>query len=374
MKIPPFIDKNFYSKCIEPFHGIYIVAHKSVSDDAIQRVNELLKLMLRSVSLTMIENLYNYHTNIFVIGKDQLLTELPEWRYMKGKLNDDGRKVDELRGYSGYGNVWVGEENLLRLESDKYPQDQNLFVREMAHIIQDYGLDDDQRSDVNDQFVKSVTRGGLWRGANAGKNEREYFAELSMWYFGYRGNIPVDDPFSDFPAKGKEALSAYDNDGYKLLDLLYSGQSISKVNYPMSRPQKEMHISKHYSELDGKKLRPDNSVITRSYLIFWNTTNTPLNVQWINYDGETVFMNEIAPKSRLIQPSFESHPFAVYYKLEDDLTDVLAGYFVVSKEPTVAAIHEMKKPSTKRVIPEIFFSFQNGAIPLSRSLRGHSII
>ena len=49
----------------------------------------------------------------------------------------------------------------------------------------------------------------------------EYFAELSMWYFGSHGEYV--DRENSFPAAGRQALKMYDEDGFRLLEKIYEG-------------------------------------------------------------------------------------------------------------------------------------------------------
>ena len=62
---------------------------------------------------------------------------------------------------------------------------------------------------------------GLWPGCYAMTNEAEFFAELSMWYFGSHGDMGKISPR---PASGKEWLERYDGKSYQLFDRLYRGE------------------------------------------------------------------------------------------------------------------------------------------------------
>ena len=56
---------------------------------------------------------------------------------------------------------------------------------------------------------------GLWKGAYAASNVSEFFAELTMWYFGTHGDLNMA---GIKPANGTEGLKAYDLDAFQLLD------------------------------------------------------------------------------------------------------------------------------------------------------------
>ena len=76
------------------------------------------------------------------------------------------------------------------------------------------------RRRIREQYHRSLEK-GLWSGAYAATNESEFFAELTMWYFGTRGDLHMTGPK---PADGPEGLKQYDPDAYALLDALYSGR------------------------------------------------------------------------------------------------------------------------------------------------------
>ncbi len=59
----------------------------------------------------------------------------------------------------------------------------------------------------------------------------EFFAELSMWYFGTHGDLHMKDPK---PENGPDGLKQYDPEAYKLFDDFYSGRMF--VNLPASPP------------------------------------------------------------------------------------------------------------------------------------------
>ena len=61
----------------------------------------------------------------------------------------------------------------------------------------------------------------MWKGAYAATNVSEYFAELTMWYFGTHGDLHMT---GQKPANGPQGLKAYDPEAYALLEDLYSGR------------------------------------------------------------------------------------------------------------------------------------------------------
>jgi hypothetical protein len=116
-----------------------------------------------------------------LLGKNQVTSDLPEYRHLKGKPFDGDLDVDQrTRGLGGL-LASCGEENLLRLAVDRYAG-RDICVHEFAHSILAHGLSDEVRHRIAAQYRQSTAR-GLWKSAYAASNDDEFFAGLSMWYF-----------------------------------------------------------------------------------------------------------------------------------------------------------------------------------------------
>jgi len=214
---PP--EKGFFSKQLD-YHGIPIKAHEVVTDEALREAFGRLDMMLRHQPVVL-TNLVAAGAELHIIGKDQVTSDLPEHRHMKGKkihsYND--QTVDErTRGLGGL-LTSCGEENLLHLEQDRY-RGRDICVHEFAHNIRSVGMSPEVRVKFDDQWQRSL-KNNLWVGSYAGSNADEFFAELTMWYFGTFGDMGMKEPK---PAKGKEGLMKYDPEAFALLDEFYSGR------------------------------------------------------------------------------------------------------------------------------------------------------
>src|SRR5262249_28775151 len=185
--------RGFFSKRLE-YEGIPILAHASVDDRALLAARDRLSTMLAHLPGVR-RNLATLGAELHVIGKDQVTSDLPEHRHLKGKPFDGKLTVDErTRGLGGL-LTSCGAENLLRLPGDRYAG-RDICVHEFAHSIQENGLSDDVRKSIRERFDASLGS-GLWIGSYAATNEGEFFAELSMWYFGTRGDLGMTDPKPD---------------------------------------------------------------------------------------------------------------------------------------------------------------------------------
>jgi len=212
---PP--EQGFYSKLYD-YDGIPIKAHKDVADEALVEGRARLAMVLDKLP-NVTANLRAAGAELHIIGKDQVTSDLPECRGLKGKPFDGKLTVDErTRGLGGL-LTSCGEENLLRLEKDRY-KGRDICVHEFAHNIYGEGIGGSIRQKFREQRQRSLAK-GLWVESYAGGSDHEFFAELSMWYFGTRGDLHMKGAK---PADGREGLRAYDPEACALFEEFYGGK------------------------------------------------------------------------------------------------------------------------------------------------------
>jgi hypothetical protein len=231
---PP--EKDFFSKRLD-FHGIPIKAHEVVADEALHAAYDRLSMMFSNLlpkQPMVISNLVGRGAALHIIGCDQVTTDLPEWRHDKGKkiAEYNGRTRDErTRGMGGL-LTSCGEENLLRLEKDRY-RGRDICLHEFAHNLLNNGCPREIKDRFAEQRKRSLEK-GLWLKSYAGSNVDEFFAELTMWYFGTHGDLRMSGPKPD---NGRDGLKRYDPEAFSLMDDFYSGRiDIGKVG-PRRRGQ-----------------------------------------------------------------------------------------------------------------------------------------
>ena len=222
---PP--EKDFFSKLLD-FHGIPIKAHAVVADEAMYAAYSRLSLLLKHLPM-VVSNLAAAGAELHIIGRDQVTTDLPEWRQDKGKPiyepTYNGLTRDQRTRGMGGRLTSCGEENLLQLDNDKY-HGRDICLHEFAHSIRNYGIQPELRAKFDAQYRRSLEQ-GFWKGSYAGSNPDEFFAELTMWYFGTHGDLHMQDPK---PENGPEGLKRYDPEAYALIDDFYRGRiQIPKV-------------------------------------------------------------------------------------------------------------------------------------------------
>lgn len=214
---PP--EKDFFSKQLD-YQGIPIKAHQVVSDEAMHIARERLAMMLQHLPV-ITSNLVSAKVALHIIGKDQVTTDLPEWRHDKGKplAEYNGLTRDQRTRGMGGRLVSCGEENLLKLAKDKY-HGRDICVHEFTHAIRNLAMNKKVRDVFDAQYERSIKK-GLWVKGYAAVNPDEFFSELSMWYFGTHGDMNMVKPK---PQPGPEGLKAYDPEAYALFDDFYQGR------------------------------------------------------------------------------------------------------------------------------------------------------
>jgi alpha-glucosidase len=213
--VPPH--QGFYAKFLD-YEGIPIRASKEVSDEALFEARRRLERLMKNQPNVRF-NMKKAGAELHIIGKDQVTSDLPEFRDMKGKPFDGKQTIDErTRGLGGL-MTSCGEENLLHLKGDRY-WDRDICLHEFSHNIYEHGVSREFRRTWKRQMKASQEK-GLWVGAYAGKNDSEFFAELTMWYFGTRGDHGMK---GRKPGNGPEGLREYDPDAFKIMDDFYSGR------------------------------------------------------------------------------------------------------------------------------------------------------
>jgi len=286
---PP--ELGFYAKLLD-YDGIPIKAPAVVADQALLVARERLTRLLKNLP----EARYNLRmagAELHIIGKDQVTSDLPEHRHLKGKPFDGNLTVDQrTRGLGGL-LTSCGEENLLQLPSDRY-RGRDICLHEFAHNLQGQGLSDDVRRKIWEQYHRSLDA-GLWKGAYAATNEGEYFAELTMWYFGTHGDLNIQGPK---PKNGPDGLRKYDPSAYQLLDDLYSGRlpiaRVKSIELSAERPEQE------------KELRSGGDT-AKSSIQFVNRTPQELKLYWLDGEGKRKPYGVVPAGGRVTQGTFASH-------------------------------------------------------------------
>jgi len=221
---PP--EKEFFTKELI-CHGIPIKAPDVVTNDALYVACDRMSRELKNLPMAA-SNMAALGVEVHIIGRHQVTSDLPEFRDLKGKPLPEyhGQTIDQRTRGMGGRLTSCGEENLLKLPNDHY-FGRDILVHEFAHAIRQYGIPLGVVEQFNEQYRQSLAK-GLWKGAYAASNGDEFFAELTMWYFGTHGDMHMTGPK---PADGPKGLKQYDPDAYRLFDRFYRGKiKIAKMD------------------------------------------------------------------------------------------------------------------------------------------------
>ena len=199
--------RSFYQKHVD-VDGLSIAAAGIVDDEALRRTHHIVTHMLAGrpdVQDVMMQN----GTRLIIIGKDQVYTDMPEYRNHPNPQYQNER----VRGTGGLDVTSFGEENLLHLALDRY-DDESIAVHEFCHTI-DAALrriDPAWRERVSQTYRNAMDR-GLWKNAYTASNPGEYWAEIAQSFF----DTNRVNNWNHGPIGTREQLKLYDPEGYELV-------------------------------------------------------------------------------------------------------------------------------------------------------------
>jgi hypothetical protein len=205
------IHRSFYRKYID-VNGLPVVAHADVADLALQRTYEIVTRMLAG-RRDILDAMTASHTYLIIIGKNQLYTDMPEYR---NHPNPDFMN-ERVRGTGGNPTSF-GEENLLSLPIDRY-DDESIAVHEFAHTI-DSTLRriDPTWTGRRDAAYRNAIENRLYHLAYASTNPDEYWAEIVQAYF----DCNRVNNWNHGPIGTRDQLRAHDPVGYDLCHSIFN--------------------------------------------------------------------------------------------------------------------------------------------------------
>ena len=168
--------RKFYKKYLE-VDGMPVVAAAEVADLALTRTREIVNRMLAGRP-DIVQAMVKARMYLIVIGKDQVYTDMPEYRNHPNPAYQNER----MRGTGGKPTSF-GEENVLSLPLDRY-DDESIAVHEFSHTI-DGTLRRSTRSGAAGSTPSSRTRlpAAATRTLTPREIPAEYWAEIVQSYF-----------------------------------------------------------------------------------------------------------------------------------------------------------------------------------------------
>ncbi len=205
------IYRTFYKKYID-VKGMPVAAHSDVADLALQRTYEIVTRMLAGRP-DILQAMVSNRTYLIVIGKNQVYTDMPEYRNHPNPTFQNER----VRGTGGNPTSF-GEENLLSLPIDRY-DDESIAVHEFSHTIDSTlrRIDPTWEARRTAAF-QNVRAKGLYHQAYAASNPGEYWGEIAQSYF----DCNRVNNWNHGPAGHREQLKVYDPMGYALCRSIFN--------------------------------------------------------------------------------------------------------------------------------------------------------
>jgi hypothetical protein len=228
---------GFYTQSVEA-SGITIRASSKADPATLQAVKARLDKMLAHAP-GIAANLKAAKVELHVIARGEVITDLPEYQALRGKMLSEGITFERrFHGGKATGTlIACTEENAMHDKTDPYPHDYDVCTHESAHVVMAIGLDPQLREKIIARYAV-VLGEGLYENVYAGKSFNEFFAEGSARYFGYSGG----------------GLQQYDPTSYALIDSLYSGRVVPVASpvvdlVPLSSAATEQA---HSPEIEGQ--------------------------------------------------------------------------------------------------------------------------
>jgi hypothetical protein len=203
--------RRFYKKYLD-VKGMPVAASAEVADEALQRTHFIVTHMLAGRP-DILQAMARHGTRLIIIGKDQVYTDMPEYRnsWNPAYMNE------RVRGTGGLGVTSFGEENLLNLPLDRY-DDESIAVHEFCHTIDAAlgRLDPTWRDRLAETYRHALAQ-GLWKNTYTASNAAEYWAEICQSYF----DCNRINNWNHGPIGTREQLKLYDPEGYELVRMTF---------------------------------------------------------------------------------------------------------------------------------------------------------
>ena len=166
--------------------GVTVKATGTVDPEALQVAAGTVDVMLEGRP-DIRECLAHTGASLAIIPKEELLTTLPEFAFLKDKQDSFwGTSFDTMRGSGAGGRDLpisaTSEENLLKLPEDGLSF-QDVTVHEFAHSIQNICFTPEDHEEWN-ALYDSARQANILSGTYAMRNPKEFFAVLTSIYFG----------------------------------------------------------------------------------------------------------------------------------------------------------------------------------------------
>jgi hypothetical protein len=222
----------FYARHCDAL-GVPVLASADVDPAALEATAELVVAMIGH-RRDLIDTMVDGGLRIGVIGRDQVTSEMPEYRdlYEQFPGTDWDTRARGLGATPFIPLSTVGEENVLCLADDPY-LGESILVHEFAHTVHVMGLDvvDPGFSVRLAALYDEAMSAGLWSGTYAATNPEEYLAEAVQSYFDTNQVGPPGGDGIHNDVDTRAELAAYDPAIHDLIAEVFAPDPL-----PLCRP------------------------------------------------------------------------------------------------------------------------------------------
>jgi hypothetical protein len=236
---------EFYKKHLK-LEGFSIIGSAKVSDFALKEAAFLIRKIVGNRN-ELLTRLNKNKVRFVVMARDEYTTDVPEHSDLK-PTKYWNRRARGLGATFPRPAVSCGEENLLGLPGDPYPEE-NILIHEFAHALHNMALiqiDSSFQKKLEQCFNDAIEQ-KIWEGTYASKNVNEYWAEgVQSWFNTNRENDREHGSINT-----RDELKKADP---QLANLIEKKLGDSKWRYKL--PHKRVPRSSHFIGYEPKGERP----------------------------------------------------------------------------------------------------------------------
>ena len=202
------------------------VVDHGASEEAVKMAKARMNEVLGNLKDPAAGELKGATVELHIIPHDKKLTDLTEFKSLKGTKTFDGRNYDDLRGVGATKikdtiRYAIAEEQLVKVK-DKPSEYELGFVgaHESGHVVEQFGLSKEQQKSLKDAYDERKKAGGPWLSPDwyTSSGTGEYFAQSTSAYFGR----PYSSSEEDKKSYTRDWLKKNDLAMCKLLATVYA--------------------------------------------------------------------------------------------------------------------------------------------------------
>lgn len=169
------------------------------SDEAVAEATALMNKIFWSLSPANVALLRGLSIQLHIIPHGKQLTDVTEFRKLRGKTTPDGKPYESLRATGGMrlGSrilYAAGEETIIRVDGVlPYYHGGFVVAYESGHVVARFALTKSQQQRLQNAFDERRRTAGTWVGVEAGSSPEAYFSSSTAALFGHPRRNMVPD-------------------------------------------------------------------------------------------------------------------------------------------------------------------------------------